>query len=789
MNLWAWITLFGLGLGQLAAQELPRKAWFGAQLSDADGLPGRQTGGVRIVRVVGGTSMRLQAQDGDVLLELNRQPVQDLAGFMTGWQSLYEGDEVRLTLLRNEKQLVLKGTCDGRPRETDPVADILYESAPYRGGRLRVLINRPRSPGPHPALLFIPGYTCSSIDGMGPDHPYTKIVKAFSDAGYVVLRIEKSGLGDSRHTPPCESCSLADEIDGFEQGLLKLKSLPYVDTSNVFIFGHSMGGIVAPALSAKHRVKGVMVYGTTAKSWFEYQLELNRLQGMLAHPDPAEYEASCRDQAELAYAYFIQRTPLETLARDPHTDSLLRAYWEYDGQGRIFGRNAEYWRQIQDMPLIGNWLRTDAFVRVMWGGTDFQAFSRADHEQIVYSVNHAHPGRASFRAFPETDHTFARTGTMQLAYELLAQQQIQELFDRFDPEVPRSCIAWADSIRSGGTSAPDAGPAWEKLATEPYPGKQDDICFIDERLGWYVNGGGNIWHTRDGGDTWTRQLSKPGTFFRCIAFIDSLTGFAGTVGTGYFPNVTDTIPLYRTRDGGRSWQPVSYTGPYVKGLCAIQVLREPYINHGQLAYRCHLYAAGRVGSPANLMVSHDGGETFTSRSMQADCRMLFDIRMLSPQEGIACAASSEDIAASNALMLRTEDGGLTWTPVYRSARPYETTWKVSFPTPSVGYATIQSYNPDPAVRQQRIIKTTDGGRSWQELNLVEDPKAREFGIGFIDELHGYVGTLGSGYETRDGGLSWQPADLGRACNNIRFYRTASGRLYGYAIGVEVLRFR
>jgi hypothetical protein len=219
MNLWAWITLFGLGLGQLAAQELPRKAWLGAQLSEADSLPGRQTRGVRIVRVVGGTSMRLQAQDGDVLLELNRQPVQDLAGFMAVWQSLSEGDEVRLTLLRNEKQLILKGLCAGRPLETDPAADILYESVPYREGRLRVLISKPRSPGPHPALLFIPGYTCSSIDGMGPSHPYTKIVKAFSDAGYVVLRIEKSGLGDSRNTPPCESCSLADEIDGFEQGL------------------------------------------------------------------------------------------------------------------------------------------------------------------------------------------------------------------------------------------------------------------------------------------------------------------------------------------------------------------------------------------------------------------------------------------------------------------------------------------------------------------------------------------------------------------------------------------
>ena len=60
------------------------------------------------------------------------------------------------------------------------------------------------------------------------------------------------------------------------------------------------------------------------------------------------------------------------------------------------------------------------------------------------------------------------------------------------------------------------------------------------------------YHTIDGGASWKIQLEKKGTFFRCIAFIDSLNGFAGTVGTDYFPNVTDSIPLYKTRDGGQT---------------------------------------------------------------------------------------------------------------------------------------------------------------------------------------------------------------------------------------------
>lgn len=97
---------------------------------------------------------------------------------------------------------------------------------------------------------------------------------------------------------------------------------------------------------------------------------------------------------------------------------------------------------------------------------------------------------------------------------------------------------------------------WRKLETEPYAGKQDDIAFVDENTGWYVNGFGKIFHTKDEGATWEKQLEQKGSFFRTVAFVDKNTGFVGTVGTDYFPNVSDTIPLYGTKDGGKTWKPV-----------------------------------------------------------------------------------------------------------------------------------------------------------------------------------------------------------------------------------------
>lgn len=774
---------------RMDAQELRRKAWFGAQLQPIDASNYKSFGldkaeGMLLLRVVGGSSQGLGLLPNDVLLTLNDAPIrstQDLAGLMA---TLREGDALKANIIRDEKPLSLNGKCLSRPKETNEKADLLYDFADYKGGKLRVIINKPRKEGKMPAMLFIPGYTCSSLEGLPTEHPYARIINAFSDAGYVVLRIEKSGIGDSKDTPACEDCNLQDEVEGFEKGLLKLKTLPYVDTSKIYIVGHSMGGVVAPALSAKHAVKGVMVYGTTAKSWFEYQVEMNRLQGMLAKPDPMAFEQECRVQADLAYEYFIQRKSLVEMAKDPRKDSLLRASWGYDGQGKIYSRNAEYWRQIQDFPLLDNWKNTKSKVLVMFGGADFQAFSKADHEQIVYTVNHYRPGTAVLKVFPETDHNLGKVGTMQRAYDLFAEQKYNEIFESFDFEVTKSMLAFA------GETQPEAAPAvkqpWRKLQTEPYPGKQDDICFVDEQHGWYVNGYGKIYRTRDAGKSWEKVHEQKGSFFRCIAFLDTLNGFVGTVGTDYFPNVTDTIPLYRTVDGGKTWTPVAYSGPYVKGLCAIDIVKEQYINHGKVDFRYHIYAVGRVGSPANMIVSHDGGKTFGSWSMNADCKMLFDIKMFDTKEGIACAASNEDIASSNALILKTKDGGKTWKKVYQSNRPFETTWKASFPSKQVGYVTIQSYNTDTLVKQQRIAKTTDGGNTWKELNLCSDVQAREFGIGFIDEKTGFVGTMNTGYQTTDGGNSWSKVDLGKACNKIRIHQTGQ-KTWGYAIGVGVYK--
>ncbi len=321
--------------------------------------------------------------------------------------------------------------------------------------------------------------------------------------------------------------------------------------------------------------------------------------------------------------------------------------------------------------------------------------------------------------------------------------------------------------------------AWRTLSGAPSNGqKQDDIYFLNPRLGWAVNGSGQISRTTNGGTSWQRQLTQSGTYFRCIGFQDSLRGFAGNIGPNYFPGVTDTNPLYRTDDGGATWAPVTtISGPAPTGLCALQVV-SPQV----------LVAAGRVGSPAHFLRSTDGGANWTSRELPDTLiQMITDVHFVSADTGYVFGGTSANIQVSRGAVLRTTDGGQTWVSVFNSTHRFEMVWKATFPSRRAGYLTLLSYAPN--APERFLARSQDGGRSWTELPFVNNGN-KAFGIGFATDSVGWIGTdTGTGYQTVDAGQTWRSVALGRYINKVRILRDqATGRaIGGYAIGLNLAK--
>ena len=293
---------------------------------------------------------------------------------------------------------------------------------------------------------------------------------------------------------------------------------------------------------------------------------------------------------------------------------------------------------------------------------------------------------------------------------------------------------------------------WQMLPNAPAAEfVNDDIFFINEQKGWMVNLDGFIYRTEDGGDSWDTLLIQPGTAFRCIGFTDSLHGFAGNLGPGsWISNVTDTIPLYETHDGGLSWSPVTAINGFIPaGICGINVVDDSVI-----------YAVGRYAGPCAIMKSTNGGESWTSTLATNLFSDLIDVYFFSPDTGI--------VVGGKGLYSRinyTTDGGVTWQTVFTNNEPFTWHWKISFPSRYIGYSSIEGGNGT----NSRLAKTTDGGLSWQLMPLNYPTDLDATGIGFMNDTLGWIGCWypGVDYMTTDGGETWTLYPLDPSFNRFR----------------------
>jgi photosystem II stability/assembly factor-like uncharacterized protein len=337
---------------------------------------------------------------------------------------------------------------------------------------------------------------------------------------------------------------------------------------------------------------------------------------------------------------------------------------------------------------------------------------------------------------------------------------------------------------------------WSIAPTERYHGKQDDLFFANARIGFYGNGAGRIYRTDDGGASWRKVLDRPGTFVRALGFLDDKRGFAGNIGPDSFPGVTDTTLLYRTDDGGETWNAVALPDTDgARGVCAIDVLALDAVVSGHRVHKEIVHVGGRVGGPASLFASDDGGATWQRLALPPEIAMILDVKFLDPSIGFIFAGDDPDVAKGHGVIAKTFDAGRTWKIVYRSQRPYELMWKGAFPSRRIGYATLQNYTGEVAaedpqanvtpIAQRYVVKTDDGGDHWRELHVTDDPKMQEFGVGFVDDMHGWIGTLTGGFETRDGGATWTTAPtMAKATNKIRIVRDGASTVV-WGIGFDL----
>ncbi len=390
------------------AQPLPRSASFGALVTDlkdssvaALSLP--SPSGTLIQKVVAGSSAQKAGfTANDVLVAMDGEHIANTAHFLALLKKHHGGDKIKIGYYRRSKLKETTMVLLPKQMETSDAYDVIYSSVSSGSNRLRTIITKPKGGGIYPAVLLIGGVGCYSIDNISnPDILSIKMwVDSLTRNGFVTIRVEKTGVGDSKGTP-CDQCDFITEEQGFLDGLKQLKSLSYVDKENTFIAGFSIGGVIAPLIAQREKVKGIIVYGTVGRNWLEYELENSFRQGLLDNTPADSLDMYMRAEYIRLYSLLVEKkTPAQIIKEHPQTKPNFFNY----------PMSIEYFQQVADVNIRALWMNTKARVLAMHGSSDFVS-SATEHKLIAETVNRYSPGNAAYVEIANADHwgLFAET--------------------------------------------------------------------------------------------------------------------------------------------------------------------------------------------------------------------------------------------------------------------------------------------------------------------------------------------------------------------------------------------
>lgn len=402
-----------------AAEPLPRRGVLGlsfaplaADQAEKHGLRAGE-GLMANAPVPGLTAEKMGFKQGDVIVKLatDAPTSQKLSAMIAGSRA---GQEVSFEIIRDGKPLTLKGALLERPRDPgNENYEVVYDQVVVDGKRMRTILTKPRKPGKHPGFFFIQGFSPISYDFTlanakgdvaGIDGP---LLHDFANSGFVTMRVEKPGVGDSEGGPFAQM-DFKSEIGIYREALKQLKARPEVDTENVFMFGHSMGGSFGPIVASENPVKGIAVYGVASRTWYEYLVDIMRWQGLVGGSTYEQSDESARQGARLMALVMLEgKSPEDVKKSHPQLAGMVDSLFP----GGLFnGKTLDFWRQLNEINFASYWTKLDSHVLAVKGESDFVVYE-IDHKLIADMVNRAHPGKGTWKICPDSDHLFHKFDT------------------------------------------------------------------------------------------------------------------------------------------------------------------------------------------------------------------------------------------------------------------------------------------------------------------------------------------------------------------------------------------
>lgn len=433
----------------LVAQKIPQKGSLGLQLLPAES---NESGASFQVKAVGkgSTAALMGVKPGDLLLTINDQVINTGVDIQEAVKKFRVGEQAKVEILRNGERMSVKGAIQAAASFSDPKHNIELLEVPFRQGYVRAYLNYPKGEGPFPVIYYIQGYPCQSINNH-PKSPTLQFTNHWVDLGYAVFRVEKPGVGEYVDCKECLEYLFKDEVEHFENSLGYLKRLEQVDSSRVYLFGHSLGGHVAPILAADQAVAGVMVYGTGIKPWADYIIDMARYT-QSEFEDPEEVERKIPTLKTAVDKIYRQRLSFESLTKEEY--QLMEDWHHLTADGKVFSRPIEFWWSLSDYDYFKEWKSVQAPVLALYGESDLHAIGPNDAQLISRVVNSVRPGQATFQYVEDTNHGLAKVESRAKEVEHMKNGTSgQVLYNAFHTKIIDQMNLWIQELEHESSSA------------------------------------------------------------------------------------------------------------------------------------------------------------------------------------------------------------------------------------------------------------------------------------------------------------------------------------------------
>jgi photosystem II stability/assembly factor-like uncharacterized protein len=304
--------------------------------------------------------------------------------------------------------------------------------------------------------------------------------------------------------------------------------------------------------------------------------------------------------------------------------------------------------------------------------------------------------------------------------------------------MPESALSRLKPTQPNEQISPPSGK-WHVIANkieQPF----GQIQFIDEFQGWGVSTN-SLWRTQDGGRTWNRVSAVPtmptkgilqGTdVYYKVQFLNDRNGW-----------LLRGSSLLHTDDTGRNWQEKEFPNTVIRSFHFTDPLRGWAV--GGILTQTGRKEDTKESWRGAIYTTEDGGDTW--REISTGIRLdhnwtLFDIWPINENK----------VWVVGDAILRSGNGGKTWKRVNIEDGVYGSPSKIQFNGERLGWITTNQGN--------RFLLTRDGGESW-EVRQGPDDAGGVYNLIFVgeDTVWWVVNNI---FHSNDGGKSWAKEMDGR----------------------------